>query len=498
MGLTKKSCGKNAADIGLTMKKRSPDEVVVALAGNPNVGKSTVFNALTGMNQHTGNWPGKTVATAQGRYRGAGRQYLVVDTPGAYSLTARSPEEAVARSFICFGAPDVVVAVCDASALERGLTLVLQIMEAAENVIVCVNLMDEAERKHIRIDLCALSEKLGVPVVGVTARDKRSLRRLTHALDAPCNCPCAPRLEVRYIKPVEDAVSELLPAVEPLLQGRLRARWLCLRLLADDLPPAREAEACLGRPLLSDPDVAAALSRAREILAAGGVTPALLRDGITESLVRAAAEACRGAVACAEPDYDRRDRAADRVLTSRWGGYPIMLALLALVFWLTLAGANYPSELLSGLFFRLQTWLLGVFDAAGAPAFLRDALILGVCRVLFWVISVMLPPMAIFFPLFTLLEDSGYLPRVAYNLDGCFKKCSACGKQALTMCRRKSMRQSSPAPPGGERAIHPDSPRSRGSRHRMACSWIFRSGKAPPDSGSHKPYHRPIPPGCRP
>ncbi|NCB50852.1 MAG: ferrous iron transport protein B [Clostridia bacterium] len=434
MGLTIKNCGKTEADAGFAVKKRSPLEVVVALAGNPNVGKSTVFNALTGMNQHTGNWPGKTVSTAQGRFGTPLRQYLVVDLPGTYSLAANSAEEEAARDFICFGAPDVVVVVCDATALERSFNLVLQIMEISENVIVCVNLMDEAAKKHISVDLGLLSARLGVPVVGVTARDKPSLSPLTDALDATVMQFPPRRFEMRYSRPIEEALEALLPAVEGLLRGKPGARWLCLKLLESDESLLRDAEKNLGPGLLEDPLVAAALFDAREILKSGGISAAAFLDKVAESLVLKASEVCLGAVTYGERDYDRRDRAADRILTSRWGGYPIMAGLLLIVFWLTLAGANYPSQLLSGLFFRFQEMLLAAFDAAGAPVFLRDALVLGVYRVLSWVVSVMLPPMAIFFPLFTLLEDSGYLPRVAYNLDSSFKKCSACGKQALTMC----------------------------------------------------------------
>ena len=149
MGLTNSSLGTNAVDNGLIIKKQSPDDKVVALAGNPNVGKSTVFNALTGLNQHTGNWPGKTVTNAQGFCSTEKCSYVMVDIPGTYSLMAHSAEEEVARNFICFGQPDAVVVVCDATCLERNLNLVLQTLEISSNVIVCVNLMDEAKRKNI-------------------------------------------------------------------------------------------------------------------------------------------------------------------------------------------------------------------------------------------------------------------------------------------------------------------------------------------------------------
>ena len=144
MGLTNSSVGIKAVDSGLVIQKQTPEDQVVALAGNPNVGKSTVFNSLTGMNQHTGNWPGKTVASAQGYCVTKRQSYVMVDIPGTYSLMAHSAEEEVARNFICFGAPDAVVVVCDATCLERNLNLVLQTLEISDRVVVCVNLRDEA------------------------------------------------------------------------------------------------------------------------------------------------------------------------------------------------------------------------------------------------------------------------------------------------------------------------------------------------------------------
>jgi len=339
----------------MSLSNSVPQGPVIALAGNPNVGKSTIFNNLTGLKQHTGNWPGKTVSLAEGHCLIGGRNCTLVDLPGTYSLMAHSAEEEVARDFICSQQPALVVVVCDAARLERSLILALQTMELCSNVIICVNLMDEAEHRGISIDLDLLSSRLGVPVVGVSGRKKRSLSALTE-------------------------------------------------LISSDLPP-------------------------RERLVLSG-------SNATERAVAAVAKAediCREVVKHTRGEYSAFDRRMDKILTSRALGYPLMLLLLAFIFWLTIVGANYPSQLLTALFAKGQELLSKFFYAAGAPDWLHGALVLGVYRVLTWVVAVMLPPMAIFFPLFTLLEDAGYLPRLAFNLDKPFKSCRACGKQALCM-----------------------------------------------------------------
>ena len=436
MGLTKSSVGIRAIDTGPAIQKLSPDDKVIALAGNPNVGKSTVFNALTGLNQHTGNWPGKTVTNAQGRCTAGGRSYVMVDIPGAYSLMAHSAEEEVARNFICFGEPDAVVVVCDATCLERNLNLVLQTLEISRRVVVCVNLMDEAERKGIKLDLELLSERLGVPVVGTTARRKKSLRLLTDCLERVCSAPePGEPFSVRYPDAIEDAVALLEPLVEEKSAGRLNSRWLSLRLLDQDDSLIREINACLGEDFLRDEALQSALGEAMALLRERGVENTdQLKDMTVAALIHSAEAICCGAVTCERSQYAETDRRLDRLLTGRLTGYPVMLALLALIFWLTISGANYPSQLLADGLFRVQDRLTELFEYLNAPDWLHGVLVLGAYRVLAWVVSVMLPPMAVFFPLFTLLEDAGYLPRVAYNLDKPFKRCRACGKQALTMC----------------------------------------------------------------
>jgi len=343
---------------------------VIALAGNPNVGKSTVFNALTGLKQHTGNWPGKTVTNAQGYCEYEDKVYTLVDLPGCYSLMAHSAEEEVARDFICLEKPDAVIVVCDAICLERNLNLVLQILEITSDVVVCVNLMDEAKKKKISIDLPGLSRKLGVPVVGTQARSKKGLSLLMQQVDESFYNPSSQRpIKIQY------------------------------------------------------PDYAGK-----------GLTAQEIQDEKVKVLITTAEDICRDIVRYENKSYDSSDRKIDKVLTSKLIGFPLMFLALLIIFWITISGSNYPSRFLSYILFGIEEYLLSFFIWLGVPKFIYEMLVLGIYRVLAWVVSVMLPPMAIFFPLFTLLEDIGYLPRVAFNLDKCYKKCCSCGKQALTMC----------------------------------------------------------------
>ena len=435
MGLTNQSTGRGAMESELRIERSLKDDKVIALAGNPNVGKSTVFNSLTGLKQHTGNWPGKTVTNAQGRYRHKDRNFIMVDLPGTYSLMANSAEEEVARDFICFGDPDATVVVTDATCLERNLNLVLQTLEITGKVVVCVNLLDEAKRKKIHIDLKELSKQLGVPVVGTSARSGKGLSEMMNAVYTVSHSDDKRQsLNIVYDEAIENAISMIEPALQTRLCGQLDSRWVALKLLDTDTTLLETMEKYLGFDILDDTLVVDKMKQARALLAQQGIDADALRDRIVSSIVRSAEAICAKTVKFENITYNQMDRRIDKVLTSKVFGLPIMLALLGVIFWLTITGANYPSAMLADGLFWVEDQLTAFFMWLGTPAWVHGALVLGIYRTIAWVVSVMLPPMAIFFPLFTLLEDLGYLPRVAFNLDKYFKRACACGKQALTMC----------------------------------------------------------------
>ena len=406
----------------------------IALAGNPNTGKSTVFNALTGLRQHTGNWPGKTVTRAEGSFSFHDQRYRIIDLPGTYSLLSTSEDEEVARDFILFGKPDVTVIVVDASRLERNLSLALQILEITDKAVLCLNLMDEARRHHITIDTRTLSRDLGIPVVATSARTKEGIADLLFAIEDVVSGKFQTKKQTYIDLPKEnaEAIAELQSALSELNPDLPNTRWLAMRLIEGDESVQKGVEEGTFSAENNPEKQARVLRIADEYHKILGDT---YRNDLVEAIY---AEATKLINASVSTDFSARsfriDRAIDRVVTHKIWGFPIMFLLLAGVLWITIIGANYPSQWLSDVFVG---WLYPLLkNGANALHFswwLSGFLIDGVYLATTWVISVMLPPMAIFFPLFTLLEDFGYLPRVAFNLDKLFRTAGAHGKQALTM-----------------------------------------------------------------
>ena len=428
MGLTKNSTGMKLLSSDKE-KINIKEDYVVALAGNPNVGKSTVFNELTGLNQHTGNWPGKTVENAEGYYEFNGSIVKVVDLPGTYSLLSNSEEEEIARDYICFSKPDIVVVVADATSLERNLNLFIQISEITYKVLLCVNLIDEAKKKNIEIDFNLLEDELNSIVVPASARSGIGIDDLKKAILKELKSNKEKKHAITYSSYIEESVKKIENIINKAIEvDKRKNRWLSIRIL--------EGNKNILDSLYSKYDIKEKYIKAIDDIKAGIKNIEAnksIEDQIVESIIKKA-ENISNRVVNSNEEYNKTQRKIDKILVSKKTGIPIMILTLLIILWITITLANYPSDLLARLFGMGEDFLRDVFGKVNLPSWVGGLIIDGVYTTLAWVISVMLPPMAIFFPMFTLLEDSGYLPRIAFNLDKCFKKCCSCGKQALTMC----------------------------------------------------------------
>lgn len=401
----------------------------IALAGNPNVGKSTVFNELTGLNQHTGNWTGKTVENAVGFYEYQNDKIKVVDLPGTYSLLSNSEEEEIARNYICFEEPNLIVVVADATSLERNLNIYYQISEITDNVVLCVNLIDEAIKKKIRINKRLLENELGTKVIFTAARNNLGMEQLKNIIKEEINGDKRSK-EIRYSNIIEEAlikISKIIKIDNNKLIDEKKLRWISLRLLEGNVNIVQ----IIVKKYSINENIINSINKIRNYVLKKTNRP--IGDLIVENIVNIS-EDIANKVVKSEDNITNMQRRIDKILVSKKYGIPVMMLLFLLILWITITLANYPSQLLSGFFSWLEGLIRTGYIYQMFPLWLSGILIDGVYITLAWVISVMLPPMAIFFPMFTLLEDLGYLPRIAFNLDRCFKKCGSCGKQALTMC----------------------------------------------------------------
>ena len=407
----------------------------VLLMGNPNVGKSTVFNEITGSHQHTGNWTGKTVDIAKGEYYYKFSNYELIDLPGTYSLLSSSEEERLARDYLCFEDYDCVVCVVDATNLLRNLNLVLQVIEVTDKVVVLLNLADEARKKNIDVDIQGLSRFLGVPVVKATARSGKGINELLEQVHLVSNGTVKNEVKTLfYINDIESAVKQVTKGLKCTVDTDKNLRFFALRLLENDDSFNRSFKKHFGDGIFLNGTLRGNLNKAKCDLAQLGLNNDNFVKSITSSIFDVTNSIVEHTVKQLPSKKEQREKKLDRILMGKYTSIPVMLLLFGVVLWITIAGSNYPSDFLRTAFDRFEVWLADSMINLGVSQTIVSLLVNGVLRVLLWVVAVMLPPMAIFFPLFALLEDFGILPRIAFNLDGAFERCGACGKQALTTC----------------------------------------------------------------
>lgn len=421
MGLTNKSTGINI----LKNMKVNSNNYTIALAGNPNVGKSTIFNSLTGMNQHTGNWPGKTVEVAYGKYKYNDKEYTLVDLPGTYSLFSKSKEEEITRDFICFNKHDLTIIVLDSTLLERNLNLATSIMQTNDNIIICLNLSDEAFKKGIKINIEKLKSILNVPILQISANKKSDINKLKKQIKKSCNEINSNELIIKYNSKIEDVINKVKTVLEKYSSIK-NNRFFAIKLL--------ENNKSFNNKIYDYLNIKKESIYINDVI--NNCHSYLIKNNIDfhSSIVNEVIQNNNLIYKSVINNYESKTPFLDKVITSKIFGIPLMILFLSFILWLTITGANYPSELLSKLLFRINDYFYDILTLLNTPLIIKSLITDGIIKTLCWIISVMLPPMAIFFPLFTLLEDAGFLPRIAFNLDKLYQKAKCHGKQALTMC----------------------------------------------------------------
>lgn len=421
MGLTNKSTGINI----LKNMKVNSNNYTIALAGNPNVGKSTIFNSLTGMNQHTGNWPGKTVEVAYGKYKYNDKEYTLVDLPGTYSLFSKSKEEEITRDFICFNKHDLTIIVLDSTLLERNLNLATSIMQTNDNIIICLNLSDEAFKKGIKINIEKLKSILNVPILQISANKKSDINKLKKQIEKSCNEINSNELIIKYNSKIEDVINKVKTVLEKYSSIK-NNRFFAIKLL--------ENNKSFNNKIYDYLNIKKESIYINDVI--NNCHSYLIKNNIDfhSSIVNEVIQNNNLIYKSVINNYESKTPFLDKVITSKIFGIPLMILFLSFILWLTITGANYPSELLSKLLFRINDYFYDILTLLNTPLIIKSLITDGIIKTLCWIISVMLPPMAIFFPLFTLLEDAGFLPRIAFNLDKLYQKAKCHGKQALTMC----------------------------------------------------------------
>ncbi len=374
----------------------------VCLIGNPNVGKSSLFNILTHKNQHTGNWTGKTVENALGEFSYQDVHWTIIDLPGTYSLIGESEEEKIASEFIFKKDYDIALVVADATNLERSLTLILEVIDVVPNVIVALNLMDEAKKRNIVIDLKKLSKLLGVPVISTSMKDKSGIEELCDALN-----------HFTQNKPIKIEHSQKIKNYITWIQSKMNVSngealyYLRDHKISEDLELKEQKILQFYKHYIS-------------------------RIEIIESYHHYEKKIIQKVLNRKNEQVKKEDEFLNHLLTHKKTSFLVISLLVFFLLFLTIYLSNLPSEWLFQFFESLEKPFMKIFQFL--PNFLLEPLIYGGYRTLYWVVSVMLPPMMIFFPLFALLEDYGLLPRIAFDLDKPFSKCGSCGKQSLTMC----------------------------------------------------------------